>query len=95
MERLGTNYGGWYVPINMNLNETSIIYSAGVGEDMSFDIILQDKYHSNIYLIDPTEKAIKHYYPLRQDYTHRSLVGCFFCLCHYSFYFWHRQSSAD
>ena len=21
MERLGTNYGGWYVPINMNLNE--------------------------------------------------------------------------
>ena len=35
MEKLGTNYGGWYVPINMNLNENSVVYSGGVGEDMS------------------------------------------------------------
>ena len=26
MARLGTNYGGWYVPINLNLNEKSIVY---------------------------------------------------------------------
>lgn len=43
------------------INENSIIYSAGVGEDISFDIILQSKYNCHIYLIDPTEKAIKHY----------------------------------
>ena len=31
MEKLGTNYGSWYVPKNMNLNENSIVYSGGVG----------------------------------------------------------------
>ena len=59
MEKLGTNYGGWYVPLNMNLNENSIIYSGGVGEDMSFDLIMQQKYKSTIYLIDPTKKSYK------------------------------------
>ena len=41
MERLGTNHGGWFVPKEMILNESSIVYSGGVGEDMSFDISLQ------------------------------------------------------
>lgn len=27
MEKLGTNYGGWYVPTNMNLKENSVVYS--------------------------------------------------------------------
>ena len=36
MERLGTKYGGWILPTNTTLNENSIIYSAGVGEDISF-----------------------------------------------------------
>ena len=27
MEKLGTNYGGWYIPQTMNLNENSVIYS--------------------------------------------------------------------
>ena len=44
MEKIGTIYGGWFVPINMNLNENSIIYSGGAGEDISFDIKLQNKY---------------------------------------------------
>jgi len=61
MEKLGTNYGGWIIPKNMKLNENSIIYSGGVGEDISFDIKLQTKYGCNIILIDPTEKARKHF----------------------------------
>jgi FkbM family methyltransferase len=61
MEKLGTNYGGWSIPKDIVLNNESIVYSAGVGEDMSFDILLNDKYKANIYLFDPTEKAIKHY----------------------------------
>ena len=65
MEKLGTNYGGWYVPKNMELNENSIIYSGGVGEDISFDIKLQSMYNSNVYLIDPTQKANKHYIEMR------------------------------
>jgi len=61
MLRLGTEYGGWIIPENNILNENSIIYSGGVGEDISFDIKLQSKYGCNIILIDPTQKALNHY----------------------------------
>ena len=61
METLGTNYGGWYIPINTTLNRDSIIYSGGVGEDISFDLQIQDKYGCNIVLIDPTKRALKHF----------------------------------
>ena len=61
MERFGTFYGGWSIPKNIDLNENSIIYSIGVGEDISFDILLSDKYNCNIYLIDPTLRAKIHY----------------------------------
>jgi FkbM family methyltransferase len=69
MEKLGTEYGGWYVPTNMNINENSIIYSGGVGEDMSFDILLTSKYNCNIFLIDPTKKAIKHFDEVKLYYN--------------------------
>lgn len=61
MQRLGTNYGGWYIPKDIKLDENSIVYSAGVGEDISFDLLLSNKYNSNIILIDPTKRAIEHY----------------------------------
>ena len=40
MEKLGTNYGGWIIPKNIALTPESIIYSVGVGEDISFDLLL-------------------------------------------------------
>ena len=61
MEKLGTNYGGWFIPKECKLDKNSIIYAVGVGEDISFDIKLQTKYNSNIILIDPTKRAIKHF----------------------------------
>jgi FkbM family methyltransferase len=73
MEKLGTNYGGWYVPLNISLNKDSIIYSGGVGEDLSFDILLQLKYGSNIFLIDPTKKAINHYNEMKDYYNKGTL----------------------
>ena len=71
--KLGTNYGRWYVPDKMKLNEKSIIYSGGVGEDISFDLALQSKYNCNILLIDPTEKAIKHYAEVKSYYNDNQL----------------------
>ena len=44
---------------NIPLTPESIIYSVGVGEDISFDLLLSDKYNCNIYLIDPTKRAEK------------------------------------
>jgi len=71
MEKLGTNYGGWYVPNHMNLNEHSVVYSGGVGEDISFDLLLQCKYNCNIHLIDPTAKAVKHFDEIKRYYNNK------------------------
>ena len=75
MEKLGTNYGGWFVPRYMNFDENSIIYSGGVGEDISFDILLQSKYKSNIYLIDPTKKSIVHYQEIKHYFMKKEKNG--------------------
>ena len=42
MIKLGTNYGGWYIPKDIKLDKESIIYSGGVGEDISFDLVLSE-----------------------------------------------------
>lgn len=61
MIRLGTSYGGWTIPKDNSLDKNSIIYSLGVGEDVSFDLSIQNLYGSNIILIDPTTRAKYHY----------------------------------
>lgn len=67
--KLGTSYGGWFLPDDCVLNKDSIIYSGGVGEDMSFDLALYNKFGCHIFLIDPTQKAIKHYDECKKYYT--------------------------
>ena len=69
MEKLGTNYGGWFIPKECKLDENSIVYSAGVGEDISFDIKIQTKYKSNIILLDPTKRSVKHFEECKQYFT--------------------------
>jgi len=62
MKRFGTNYGGFYYPENLDgLDESSIIYCVGAGEDISHDIEIANKLNSNVYIIDPTPRALKHY----------------------------------
>src|SRR3990167_6305181 len=58
--RLGTEYGGWTIPENF-LTENSICYCAGAGEDISFDVALVENYSCDVYTIDPTPRAIKHF----------------------------------
>ena len=58
--RLGTNYGGWtYVDEPYLYN--SVIISAGLGEDASFDVEFATKYNATVIIIDPTPRAIKHF----------------------------------
>lgn len=49
---------GFYV-YEKHLNEKSVIYSVGVGEDISFDEELITKFNSKVYGFDPTPKSIK------------------------------------
>jgi FkbM family methyltransferase len=71
MKRFGTTYGGWNIPETAALDSNSIIYSGGVGEDISFDLLLHDTYKTNIYLIDPTKRASKHYEEVKEFYMTR------------------------
>ena len=70
IKRFGTQYGGFYLPTDLpKLNENSIIYCAGVGEDISFDIEIAHKINSNVYLFDPTPRAIDHVNLVKKSFT--------------------------
>jgi len=59
--RFGTQYGGFYYPANLpKLNENSIIYCVGAGEDITHDVTLSYKTKSPVYIFDPTPRAIEH-----------------------------------
>lgn len=56
--RLGTDYGGW----NFNptlIDKNSIVYSAGIGEDISFDLGIISKFGVTVHGFDPTPKSIR------------------------------------
>ncbi len=55
-ERLGDDYGGWHVHTE-KLSADSIIYSFGIGEDISFDLDLIAKYNAHIHGFDPTPES--------------------------------------
>jgi len=54
----GDSYGGFYVA-NKTLNKDSIIYSFGVGEDISFDEALINTFGCVVFGFDPTPKSVK------------------------------------
>ena len=69
MKRYGTAYGGWNLPETIALDKESIVYSGGVGEDISFDILLQDRFKSKLFLIDPTKHGKTHFEETRQFFA--------------------------
>ena len=54
----GTEYGGWTI-CPSDISHDSIVYSFGIGEDVSFDNSLINKYRLNIFAFDPTPKSFK------------------------------------
>ena len=57
-EFLGTEYGGWFVNLE-GISKSSIVYSLGVGEDISFDLTLIEKTGARVYAFDPTPRSIR------------------------------------
>ena len=53
----GNNYGGFYLA-QQSIEKSSIVYSIGIGEDISFDIELMDTYGCNVFAFDPTPKSV-------------------------------------
>jgi FkbM family methyltransferase len=56
--RIGTDYGGWVVCPDL-LNDKSIVYSFGIGEDISFDTGLIKQFGCSVFAFDPTPKSIQ------------------------------------
>ena len=50
------NYGAWVVPKDL-LSSTSVVYCVGVGDDISFDIDLIERFGCIVHAFDPTPTA--------------------------------------
>ena len=56
-EWYGNKYAGFYICPDL-LNKDSIVYSFGIGEDISFDTAIIDKHGCKCFGFDPTPKSI-------------------------------------
>jgi FkbM family methyltransferase len=61
-KQYGNDYGGFnicYELLNPSPDRKIIVYSAGVGEDISFDEAIMDEFNCQIFAFDPTPKSIQ------------------------------------
>jgi FkbM family methyltransferase len=54
----GSEYGGWAIATG-NLNPRSIIYSVGIGTDITFDTSIIEKYGVQVFAFDPTPRSLE------------------------------------
>jgi FkbM family methyltransferase len=57
LEKLGSEYGGWYVPVS-EIESNWVVYSAGILQDITFDWCVIRKFGCKVYAFDPTPEAI-------------------------------------
>lgn len=62
----GSEYGNWNVPNGM-IDSSSVCYCIGAGDDITFDIALNEVYGAEVHTFDPTPKAIEHFNSLDED----------------------------
>ena len=71
----GNDYGGFYVCPDF-LDHNSVVYSFGIGEDLSFSLGLIDTFQCSVYGFDPTPRSIEWVYQQSLPETfHFSGVG--------------------
>lgn len=58
MRHFGTEYGGYSVDESL-IHKGAVVYSIGIGEDISFDLSLIDQFGVEIQAFDPTPKVKK------------------------------------
>lgn len=60
MKRYGSEYGGYMVPDGV-LTKDSIVYSAGLGEDGTFDVAIAGEFGCRVRIFDPTPRAKEYF----------------------------------
>lgn len=71
---LGTDYGGWAIPADA-IDSSWVCYTAGIGEDASFDLELA-RLGCDVVAIDPTPRAIAHMEPHLSAFPNLHLERC-------------------
>jgi len=56
LQKFGSDYGGYHVDESM-IHPAAVIYSLGIGEDISFDLALIEKLGATVEAFDPTPKV--------------------------------------
>jgi len=57
IEKLGVGYGGWHVPTDM-IQADWVVYSFGIGEDITFDVDMMERFGCIVHGFDPTPRAV-------------------------------------
>ena len=60
IERLGSKYGGWWIYPKPIQSKRATVFSFGLGEDISFDLTIIQKYKAKVYGFDPTPKSLQY-----------------------------------
>lgn len=71
--RLGSAYGGWAIPLNA-VDSSWTCYTAGVGEDATFDVALAE-IGCDVLAIDPTPRAVAYMNQLVATYPNLALAA--------------------
>jgi len=74
MIRLGSSYGGWWVPGDL-FGPDSICYLAGVGEDITFDLAMIKLFECHVWALDPTPRSIAYVANVDEPRFHFIPVG--------------------
>lgn len=56
--RLGGRAGGWTVDPTL-LGGESVVYSVGIGQDVSFDVALSERFGCVVHAFDPTPRSLR------------------------------------
>jgi len=59
-EKLGNKSEGWWIYPDIIKDKKPIVFSFGLGENISFDMSIMQKYNAKVYGFDPTPKALKY-----------------------------------
>lgn len=66
-KKIGSDYGGWWIATDGLENKSLVIFSFGLGEDISFDTQMMEKYNCKVFGFDPTPKSIKYIESMNLD----------------------------
>ena len=58
MQKIGSDYGGYFLDSSV-IVPNAVVYSLGIGEDISFDLALIERFGLTVHAFDPTPKVKK------------------------------------